>query len=259
MDSTYIQTTTQTFRCELDTDLETFDRAFCFTASGYAHYRELHLKRIFGDGLIGDYGFLLQGDLSVCRVEAMHYRPGRIQVTIERMIPIKGGGWPLEVKLFDGTPIAFPSETGTPEKLLTGGMVVTLWVIDWIAKGYRVRPEPETPLSEHAQWERAQIGDGWQSMYMTAARGLKRVDSIWQLLERYELIASVDADQVTTVDQGTGGQVPKRTDVKDRVMQAHEHLKTGDTPSAVFRGLVHIEKGTYTKYCRGVTGEEPLV
>lgn len=200
MDSTYIQTTKQTFRCELDTDLETFDRAFCFAASAYAHYREMQLKRIFSDGLIGDYNFLLHSDQPVCKVETGHYRTGKIEVTVERMIPINGGGWPLEVKLFGDTQIAFPSETGAPEKLLTGGMVVTLWVLDWIAEHYQVRPEPQYPLSEHAQWERAQIGETWLSMYVTAARHLKRVDRFWRILERYELIAPVDADQVTTVD-----------------------------------------------------------
>lgn len=203
MNSTYIQTTKQTFRCELDTDLETFDRQFSYHASSYAHFRELHLKRLFGDGLIGDYAFLLDApmdkerrkaairdivangkvgvtvaDQPVCGVSIESFRPGKIEVTIDRMIPIGG---------------TLPSETGAAEKMLTGGMVVTLWVLDWIAEHYHVQPEPQFPLGKHAQWERAQIGDAWECTYLEAARNLKRVDRIWEILERYELIEPLDA------------------------------------------------------------------
>jgi len=53
--------------------------------------------------------------------------------------------------------------------------------------------------------------------------------------------------------------VPKRKDVIDRVRQAHELLKNpSNTPSTVFRDLARIDKDTYRKYCRGVTGEYPV-
>jgi hypothetical protein len=81
---------------------------------------------------------------------------------------------------------------------------------------------------------------------------------------------TTSADKVTPASSAAGSDervntdassesIPIRRDVSDRVRHAHKLLKGGSTASAVFRDLAHVEKSTYQKYCRVVTGEEPLV
>lgn len=244
MDSTtrdFVITIDQVFHCELKSDLDIFDLAFYEDAQCYAPREQLHLERIYvSDKDGGVYSFDTErtfrtvkpgGTISVqsghtaCRVTTRRYRSDSIEVTMTRFIPIRTNGWPPKMLKVGDNLTIYANVNPLRSKILTGGLRVASWILDWVTEHYGVEMTPKAPLDVYAREEKSIIGDDWQEIYKYL------LERDVHVMKRFGLLPAqppsmADVDQVTP-SPGAGNPGRKAH------TRARERLSGGESEDAV--------------------------